>query len=315
MNCPEVQSNLSLFLYGDLDFAAEEELENHLVDCPACQLALDREKAWHATLNAEHADVPLDLLAQCRRDLVSAIRIPGSPKYVEPFWKRLADLFGITVNRWSERFAIASLCLFLGFALSHWTNRFGIGQPLAVSGEINQAGLLSQIQVRDVRAVGGDKVRLSLDQIEPGELVGSVRDEQVRRLLLSAIRNSADAGLRVDSMQLLTGQNGPDIRDVLLDTASHDPNPAVRLKALEALRPFRSDDATRTTLISVLQFDDDSGVRSQAMEVLAPSGADLRLPPDLAGAFEQIIRSERNDDYIRLRCLQILQASGPSRIY
>jgi hypothetical protein len=51
------------------------------------------------------------------------------------------------------------------------------------------------------------------------------------------------------------------------------------------------------------------------MEVLVPSGSDMRLAPDVAGAFQQIIRSEREDDFIRLRCLQILQATSLSRIY
>ncbi len=59
MTCHQVQTNLSLFLYGDLDFATEDALEEHLAECPACQLALDREKAWHANLNAERADLPV----------------------------------------------------------------------------------------------------------------------------------------------------------------------------------------------------------------------------------------------------------------
>jgi hypothetical protein len=154
-----------------------------------------------------------------------------------------------------------------------------------------------------------------LDQIQRGEVVGSLSDEAVRRLLLSTIRNSADAGLRVDSVELLVGQNGPEVRQVLLHSAAKDPNAAVRLKALEGLRPFRLDEETRSTLLSVIQYDDNSGVRSQAMEVLVPSGSDMRLAPDVAGAFQQIIRSETEDDFIRLRCLQILQAGSLSRIY
>jgi anti-sigma factor RsiW len=42
MNCQQVQTNLSLYLYGELEFAAEEELEKHLEGCSFCQLALAR---------------------------------------------------------------------------------------------------------------------------------------------------------------------------------------------------------------------------------------------------------------------------------
>jgi len=315
MTCHQVQTNLSLFLYGDLDFATEEALEDHLAECPACQLALDREKAWHANLNAEHADVPLDLLAQCRQDLALATRAESQVKQASPFWERAAAFFGFATNRWSERLAVASFFLFLGLGLSHWNNRFNVASPFTAPGDLAEASMLGRVQVRDVRPIGEGKVRLSLDQIQRGELVGSLSDESVRRLLLSTIRSSADAGLRVDSVELLMGQSAPEVREVLLQSAAKDPNAAVRLKALQGLRAFQTDEETRSTLLSVIQFDDNSGVRSEAMEVLVPSGAEIRLAPDIAGAFQQIIRSEHEDDYIRLRCLQILQAASVSHIY
>jgi len=315
MTCHQVQTNLSLFLYGDLDFAAENALEEHLAECPACQLALDREKAWHANLNAEHADVPLDLLARCRQDLQIATRAEGTAKTARPFWERMAALLGVTSHRWSERLAVASLFLFLGMGVSHWNSRFNVVSRFASPDDLAEASLLGRVQVRDVRPIGEGKVRLSLDQIQRGEVVGSLSDEAVRRLLLSTIRNSADAGLRVDSVELLRGQSAPDVRDVLLQSATKDPNAAVRLKALEGLRTFETDEQTRSTLLSVIQFDDNSGVRSEAMEVLVPPGAKIRIAPDIAGAFQQIIRSEQEDDFIRLRCLQILQAASTSQIY
>jgi Putative zinc-finger/HEAT repeats len=315
MTCHQVQTNLSLFLYGDLDFATEDALEEHLAECPACQLALDREKAWHASLNAERADLPLELLAQCRRDLDAATRSQPKANVAVPFWERAAEFFGVSTNRWTERLALASLFLFLGIGVSHWNNRFDVISRFASPGDLAEASLLGRVQVRDVRPVGGGKVRLSLDRIQQGEVEGSLTDEAVRRLLLSTIRNSADAGLRVDSVELLMGQSEPDVHEVLLQSATKDPNPAVRLKALEGLRAFRTDEQTRSALLSVIQYDDNSGVRSEAMEVLVPSGVNVRLAPDVAGAFQQIVRSEGEDDFIRLRCLQILQSATASRIY
>ena len=315
MTCHQVQTNLSLFLYGDLDFATEDALEEHLAECPACQLALDREKAWHASLNAERADLPLELLAQCRRDLNAATRSEPKSKSAVPFWERAAEFFGVSTNRWTERLALASLFLFLGIGISHWNNRFDVVSRFTSPGDLAGASLLGRVQVRDVRQVGDGKVRLSLDRIQQGEVEGSLSDEAVRRLLLSTIRNSSDAGLRVDSVELLMGQSEPDVREVLLQSATKDPNAAVRLKALEGLRAFRTDEQTRSALLSVIQYDDNSGVRSEAMEVLVPSGVNVRLAPDVAGAFQQIVRSEHEDDFIRLRCLQILQSATASRIY
>ena len=60
MTCHQVQLSLSLYLYAELDFSQEEELERHLSECDLCKRALDREKAWHSALKAENADVPLE---------------------------------------------------------------------------------------------------------------------------------------------------------------------------------------------------------------------------------------------------------------
>jgi len=42
MTCHDVQLQLSLYLYGELNFASEEALENHLSECAFCQRALAR---------------------------------------------------------------------------------------------------------------------------------------------------------------------------------------------------------------------------------------------------------------------------------
>ena len=56
MTCTQVQQNLSLYLYGELDFAAEEAVETHIGGCAFCQLALAREKEWHTWRTAIEKD-------------------------------------------------------------------------------------------------------------------------------------------------------------------------------------------------------------------------------------------------------------------
>ncbi len=80
MNCADVQQKLSLYLYGELDFAGEELVESHLAECAFCQLAFAREKTWHTAASSEQRDVPLDLLSQCRQDLRRVIRTEAAGK-------------------------------------------------------------------------------------------------------------------------------------------------------------------------------------------------------------------------------------------
>ena len=317
MNCQKVQTNLSLYLYGELEFAAEEELEQHLQGCSACQFALSREKAWHTSLNSERQDASLDLLQQCRRDLRAAIKAPEGENKEQPW--RLSQVFGafrFVGGPWSKRLAFASFFVFAGFNLSIWMNGAHLEPPFG-GGDLKRMGFVNDpvSRIRDIQPVSNHRVRIVIDRIQQGEVTGSVGDESVRRLLLTAMRNSADPGLQVDSVELLKGQDGLDIRDALLDALRHDENAAVRLKVLEGLQRFMDDRATHDVLRSVLQSDHNPAIRSEVINVLVPMNAPLKMTPELAGTLEEIARSERDDDYLRARCLQALRNVKSPHIY
>jgi hypothetical protein len=160
--------------------------------------------------------------------------------------------------------------------------------------------------IRDIQPAENGGVRILVEQVSTREIAGRVDDEDVRKLLLAAMRDPVDPGLRVDSAEILKGQNGTDIRDALIYSVEHDPNAAVRLKALEGLRQFSGDRPTRQALKDVLERDDNPEVRSEAIDVLAPANRPVPFNPDLAATLQQIMRSQREDDYVRLRCMQLL---------
>ncbi len=305
MTCQQVQIDLSLYLYGELDFSQEEELERHVSECALCERALAREKTWHTALNAERTDVPLDLLSKCRQDLRVAISPIGVTRKsgVPSWWHSL----GFSGTHFSMRIATASFLILAGFGAARWMDRDGL--PGRQIGGIDQMGLLNPAttQIRDIQPGDNHRVRIIVNQIQEGEITGRVDDEDVRQLLLRAAKDADDPGIRLDSVEMLNGQNDSEVREALLYSLRNDPNAAVRLKALDALRQFASDPAVRATLRSVLERDDNSGVRSEAINVLVPLDRKVDFSPDLAGTLQDIIRSEPQDDYVRMRCLQVLR--------
>ena len=73
MKCEEIRNDFSLYLYGELGFDAEENVDSHVASCPACAAALTRERSLHAALDGVQPDLPLGLLASCRRDLMASV--------------------------------------------------------------------------------------------------------------------------------------------------------------------------------------------------------------------------------------------------
>lgn len=305
MNCQQVQGNLSFYLYGELDFAREEELERHLSGCAFCQQALSREKAWHTALQGENSDVPLDLLALCRQELRESISLETKDQRSARSWFRWVNPLHFSATRWSSQVAMASFLVFVGFGLARWIDHHEPSKGLV--GGMTEAGLFnaSTARVRDIEPAAKGRIRIIFDQ--EGEMTGSVNDTVLRQLLLAATRDR-DPGLRVSSMQILTNETGDDVREALLNSVLHDPNAAVRMQALEGLRRYPLDTDSLSALRFILQHDENAGVRSEAIDVLAPLDRRLQVTPALVNTLQELMNSAQDDDYIRARCFRVLQA-------
>lgn len=312
MTCRDVQARLSLYLYGELDFTEEEEFEQHVSECAICDRALASEKAWHSGVNTEASDVPLELLAACRSELSERIASAGARRK-EPGWRGWS-WFSFSGPQWSTRLAVGSFLVIAGFSGAQYIDRNGLPGGLATGaqdmGIINPAAA----RIRDIEPTENNRVRVVFEQERA--ITGPVDSETVRQLLLAATTDEADPGIRMDSVEVLNGQPGEDVRDALLNSVRHDPNAAVRLKAVQALGRFADDRAVREGLVYVLQHDDNAGVRSQAIDVLSAANGASRISPDVADALQAVVRSSQADDYVRLRCLELLRsANAPFGVY
>jgi hypothetical protein len=313
MTCHDAQMRLSLYLYGELAFSEEEELEQHVSECAVCERALRREKAWHGNVNAEQADVPLDLLADCRGRLSAAIGSARSGRK-SGRWENWAASLGFSAPRWSMQIALASFLVFVGFGAARYIDRNGLPGGFALNTEDMGVMNPSAARVRDIEPTEDNRVRILVD--EERAITGPADSDEIRRWLVAATTDMADPGIRMDSLEMLNGQAGKDVRDALLNTIRRDGNPAVRLKAVQGLRRFSDDPATREGLVYVLQHDDNPGVRSQAIDVLAPATGSASISPSLAAALQAVMGSEQTDDYVRLRCFELLrQANTAPDVY
>jgi hypothetical protein len=177
---------------------------------------------------------------------------------------------------------------------------------------LNASGLIqpSIRQVRQVQPESGNRVRIIVQEIRTHEVSGSRDSDDVRTLLMGAARESQDPGVRMDSVEMLAGQSGFEIRNAILNTVKNDPNAAVRVKAIESLRQFPSDASIREVLESAMAHDADAGVRAEAMDVLVPSDGQVQVTPQLLQTLSNVMRSSQSDDYVRLRCTQILHGQS-----
>ncbi len=320
MNCQDAQSSLSLYLYGELDFAQEEEIESHLEQCAACQLSLGREKQWHTVTNAQVMEPSLDLLAECRQQLRPALARESAtppPTAVRRWW-RWSNPFEISFNRWSSQVALASLLIAIGFASARLLDH----RSLQLS-NANEMGMLTSPNtlVRDIQTGDSGEVRIVVDR--ESEISGRLQDPNIRSLLLSGARQP-EAGVRFYAVQLLNQASGADkagedkaddVRQVLFNAVRNDPNPAVRLEAIDGLRRYSGDPDALEIIKFVLEHDDNPGVRYQAINILVPPDRAIPMTPVITQTLQDVLLASPGDDYIRARCSQALQEAKIAVVY
>jgi len=303
MKCEEARDRMPLVLYGELSFEEEERLETHIDECAGCREELGREKALFQAFDAAQAIPSQGLLDNCRAELRGRIA-QIEPKHSH-FWGKLREGFSIHFHfapGWAQ-VAGAVAMLALGFAAARMT-------PGSMLGPWRTAGVAGEpvtSRVRYVEPVASGRVQIVVDETRQRVLSGYLEDQTIQRLLLKAAKDPSDAGLRVESVDLLKNRpQSAEVRTALLYALQHDPNAGVRLKALDGLKEFASDPETRQTLTQVLLKDDNPGVRTQVIDLLIQHRSEA-----MVGVLQELMNKEDND-YIRMRCQKALNEMNAS---
>ncbi len=320
MTCDETRKSLALVLYGELSFDEEERVEVHIDECAACRQAYAREKAMFAAFDGAEIVPSSEALAQSRAELRRRLAVAGVPGSANAhsssaprasnFWEKIRE--GFTINfhfaPGMAQVAGAAAMLVLGFLTARVA-------PNSLLGNWRSAGMVEPAtsRVRYVEPVSPGRVQIVLDETRQRVLSGSLDDEAIQRLLLTAAKDPSDAGLRVESVDLLKNNSqSAEIRRALVYSLEHDPNAGVRLKALDGLKQFAEDPDTRQALTQVLLKDDNPGVRTQVIDLLVQRNDLVRRRSDaMVGVLQELMEKEDNT-YIRMRCQKVLQEMNAS---
>jgi hypothetical protein len=305
----DIRNKISLYLYGELSAEDETRFEEELGSTPTLAAAVEKERLLletlrlRATLDFSPAD-----LAECRMDLMRAIRQESEVAQKQSWLSRLGAFLNPTATSWAWQGGLAFVLVAAGFWGGRATQQFRMAffdrQPTADQGALSIDGgaLASYEDIPDVRTVstgfGSSAVEIVVE--ERRTIRGSANDPQIQALLI-AMSRSSNSGRRLDMIDLLR-QRADDrqVRGALVKAMLEDENGGARLKALEALAPYKQDADVRHALITTLRNDSNPGMRVNAIELLTAN-------PDreLVEVLQDVMRYEPNS-YVRLRSEQTL---------
>ena len=305
MNCQSVEEKLTLYLVEELEPGERAALEAHLESCAACAATAREFGRLRAALDQRPVREPSpELFVRCREALDDAL------DHEAESWRALVRSWFIVPPGVSALRATAALTiLVLGFSLG-WTLRVRVtpaGAPANGSAQAAWMGSdLSNLRISGISQVSPGPetgaVRITLDAERRVVLEGSFDDPRIRQVLLYAVKNYDNPGIRRDTLEVL-GQSGnnPTVREALLYALRRDPNPGVRLEAAQALQAVAWGADLRQALLDALREDQNPGVRVAAVNVLVEH-ADAEVLPVL----ETMAAGDPNT-YVRLKCARALR--------
>lgn len=299
MDCEQTRAHLLLALYGEVSDADRALAARHLGACDDCRATEADERRLHAIL-AERAEAAADpdddLLQHCRRGLDEALDREPAPRVrfayrLRSFWmeSRLSPAFGV---------ALAAAGFLVGVVALRLAP--GLGMTPAGPAPVGAASVAAPpvANVLSLETAGGsDQVRVSYDTSARQQMEGPVADPQIRALLVATVRDSLNAGIRLEAIGALTPHTAhAEVRAALLDAMRRDANAGARLRAIDALSDrVDSDAAVRQAMLDAVRGDANPGVRVRAIDFLA-RGRDRRFLPEM-----QRLAAEDPDAYVRMR--------------
>jgi hypothetical protein len=317
MICENAQQNMILAQYGELPDELHFPLEQHIAGCEDCR------REWKALqiLDEELALAPVmepspNLLAASRMQLDEMLdSIPP-----RSFSARLAANFFRWMGTMQSAPALTTLLVGLGFLGGNFLTRYQVANapklPSPVIMSSNNGAIASVSGI--VQTPNSDIVQVNYNRMVPETVQGSLDDPQIRQLLLLGTKLATTNNVHADSVAMLAsyclaghgcdgesadGSTRGDIRSELLRTLAYDKSPTVRMKALEGLQPYVSQDRNvRDAVLVSLMQDPNEGVRSRAIAVLEPVQADSSVRQVL-----RTVSAQDENPAIRTASFQALQ--------
>jgi hypothetical protein len=316
MNCELAHERIVLAVYGELADDAAHELDRHVVTCAGCAAERQQVQALRVLAEAHSVAEPdPNLIARSRIRLEEALdRIP--PKR---WYERLLEKLRNNAASLQHAPIAAVLLLVVGGGAGslggYYEAQAHAAKVIETAPRIVPGPTGSpQVEVANISSIvrepNSEFVKVRYNKIVPEEISGSLDDEDIRGLLMLAMENASNAGIRDDSVGLLAaecraghGCTGTGIRDALIVALRYDRSAAVRQKALEGLQPYVAQDLrVRDAVLEALLNDSDARIRTNAINVLVPVEADTSVRQVL----QSVATTDRNPQ-IRLVSRQVLR--------
>ena len=314
MNHKEYKELLYLSVAGEITVAGQELLDIHLQQCSECSKEYEQLKKLDEYLAVRKAEqVPETLVDQARAELKKRLSAERTgTKRIYSLFEPLTRFFGLNYKYIINGTAYAAAGILAGFLLFSESSGERPVTPAfsSVSEQPEEISRIRNIRMTDVNP-DDDEIEFSFEAVKEVRMKGNINDERMRGMLMYAVMNGNNPGVRLNSLNAINAvsQNyyDNDIKDAIISAVKYDDNPGVRREALMVLKNFPFDQEIKQSYIYVISNDTSSGMRIEAInELIDAAKKGTVLNNEEKELFREKMLSD-NNDYIRLRAKTVLE--------
>lgn len=316
---------IKLSFYDELGRNEKEQLEKHLIICSECKTEFEEQKKLISFLSKEELqkddEQDKQLLNEARRELRAALRVETEKRSLG------GDIFNSIISFLTTPYKFALSCaavllvgLLAGYLIFGSSAKTNISSPaLTVEKKgqnINDISLSQDnIQITNVHFLNKNpesgEIEFTFDAVKPMEMKGNINDRRIQNILTYAMLNGQNAGVRLNSINAISENKkvnyDNDVKEALIRVVKFDENPGVRRQAIKLLNKFPYDNEIKHAYLYVLSNDTTSGMRIEAINSLFQAKKEgYKFDNQELSVFKKKIETD-NNNYIRYKAKSVLQ--------
>ncbi len=306
-----VRELLQLYVYDELSPDDKRTIEDMLRMSEEYRTELDQLKKLHSAL-AHYKPRPVtdDELASARAELRVALR---HERTQVPWTQKISDFVADSVFA-QYKYALGGVAtiaagFLIGYAVFYTPGRDNgyLFQQTSNGSSVDQ----SETQIVNVhfldQVTESGRVNLTFDAVTPMHIEGSANDPRITAILAKALVNERNPGVRLRTVSTISDQAKiqpsveKEVKSSLITVLKYDQNPGVRKEALKALQKFPMDDTIVEAILYMLKNEKNTGMRIAAINFLDFSKlSGQSVDKDLLQMLKERMQSDDNN-YIRIR--------------
>lgn len=269
MEHTKFKEQIQLYLYDELSMKDKKLFEDHISNCKECEQELiEYKKLFEEFNNDSNQTIDPHLINQARSELRGYLRAQRNKSSNSNY--SLNSLSRFLFRPIGFAFS-GTILLVLGGFISYL-----IFNP--INEKMNDDLQLSErLKIQNVNFIDSDpsdgKIEFTYEAVKPERVLGDINDPEIQKIISFAVLNEKNPGTRLNSINLInakqTNPNNAEIKSTLIAVAKYDDNSGVRLEAVKSLKQLTFDEEVKDALIYIVLNDSSSGIRIEAINGLA----------------------------------------------